>query len=86
MNRLLLPMMIVALGCHALAAEKGDPRAADRAAVRDAVESYVDAFHRQDAAAVAAHWTEDGEFLPPPLEGARRVLPPRPPPPFPASH
>jgi len=65
MNRLLLPMMIVALGCQALAAEKGDPRAADQAAIRSAVESYVGAFHRGDAAAVAAHWTEDGEFLPP---------------------
>jgi len=58
-------MMIVAFGCHTLAAQEDDPRAADQAAVRDAVESYVDAFHRGDAAAVAAHWTEDGEFLPP---------------------
>ena len=65
MNRLILPLVVALVSCHALAAQEGDQRAADQAAIRSAVESYVEAFHRGDAAAVAAHWTEDGEFFPP---------------------
>ena len=34
-------------------------------AVRAAIQSYVDAFNKHDAEAVAAHWTEDGEFITP---------------------
>ena len=35
------------------------------AEVRDAITSYVDAFNKHDAKAVAAHWTENGEFITP---------------------
>ena len=34
-------------------------------AVRKAVDSYVEAFNKHDAQAVAAHWTENGEFITP---------------------
>ena len=34
-------------------------------AIRQAIASYVDAFNRHDAEAVAAHWTEDGELVTP---------------------
>jgi len=37
----------------------------DEAAVRKAVASYVEAFNKGDAEAVAAHWSEDGEFSAP---------------------
>jgi uncharacterized protein (TIGR02246 family) len=39
-----------------------DPRAADRAAVRTAMNSFVKAFESRDAAALAAHFTAEGEF------------------------
>ncbi len=35
----------------------------DEKAIRRVAESYLDAFHRGDAAAMAAHWTEDGDFI-----------------------
>ena len=34
-------------------------------AVRAQIKSYVDAFNKHDAKAVAAHWTADGEFITP---------------------
>ena len=34
-------------------------------AIRGAIESYVAAFHARDAQRLAAHWSEDGEFLTP---------------------
>jgi uncharacterized protein (TIGR02246 family) len=34
-------------------------------AVRAAIKSYTAAFNKHDAKAVAAHWTEDGEFITP---------------------
>ncbi len=36
---------------------------ADELAIRKAVQSYTDAFNRHDAQAVAAHWTNTGEFV-----------------------
>jgi uncharacterized protein (TIGR02246 family) len=38
---------------------------ADEQAIRAAIQSYVDAFNKQDAKAVASHWTETGEFITP---------------------
>src|SRR5262245_10428220 len=40
-----------------------DPREADRAAIRKAIQSFIKAFESGDAKAVAAHWTADGEYV-----------------------
>lgn len=37
----------------------------DDAAIRQNVQSYVEAFNRGDAGAVAAHWSRDGEYVSP---------------------
>ena len=37
----------------------------DRSAIEAAIESYVEAFNEGDAKALAAHWSEDGDFTPP---------------------
>ncbi len=42
--------------------EKSSP---DDAAIRQSVQSYVEAFNRGDAAAVAAHWSDNGEYVSP---------------------
>jgi uncharacterized protein (TIGR02246 family) len=44
--------------------QPADPgaRTADRAAVRAAMQSFVKAFEAGDAQAVAAHWTDEGEY------------------------
>jgi uncharacterized protein (TIGR02246 family) len=39
-----------------------DPRAEDRVAIRYAMQSFVKAFEERDAQAVAAHWTDEGEY------------------------
>ena len=44
----------------------------DEAGVRKAIASYVEAFNKGDAAAVAAHWAESGEWIDPtgtPIQG-----------------
>ena len=51
----------------AFAQEEATENAADSdvAAIRQAIDSYVDAFNKADATALAAHWTEQGEFITP---------------------
>jgi uncharacterized protein (TIGR02246 family) len=49
----------------------------DEAGVRQAIASYVDAFNQGDAAAVAAHWSESGEWIDPtgtPIQGRDAIL------------
>ncbi|WP_197454448.1 SgcJ/EcaC family oxidoreductase [Stieleria varia] len=46
------------------------PISPDLDAIRDASQSFVDAFNHHDANAVAALWTKDGEYI----DGAGRVL------------
>ena len=41
------------------------PRAKDEAAIRASVRSYVEAFNRGDAKRLAAHWSDDGEYIGP---------------------
>lgn len=43
-------------------APAADSRAADRKAVRAAMESFVKAFEARDAEALAGHWTTEGEY------------------------
>ena len=47
------------------AAETKPDSSADENAIRAAVESYVNAYNRGDAEAVAAHWSESGEWISP---------------------
>jgi len=54
----------------ALAADVPGRPASDEGAIRAAVESYVDAYNRGAARAVAAHWSESGEWVSP---SGRRV-------------
>ena len=65
MNRLMTVVVVLLPCCHAVAAEKPDPRAADEAAIRRAVRTYVAAFNEGDAAATAAHWSDHGEWVSP---------------------
>lgn len=43
--------------------ETADPNAADRQAIRKTVATFAEAFEKGDAKALAAHWTENGEYL-----------------------
>ena len=49
----------------AQAAEKKVEKTSDESAIRAAVESYTAAYNRGDAKAVAAHWSESGEWTSP---------------------
>ncbi len=42
---------------------KEDKRKADRAAIEKLTTEMTQAFDKRDAAAIAAHWTEEGEFI-----------------------
>ena len=49
----------------------------DEAAIRAAIDSYVEAFNKGDATAVAAHWSETGEWIDPegtPIQGRDAIL------------
>jgi uncharacterized protein (TIGR02246 family) len=46
-------------------ADNGGPEKSDQDAVRAAIESYVAAYNRGDAKAVAAHWSDSGEWVSP---------------------
>ena len=65
MNRLILPMALIVLGSEVVLAQQAGRRAADEAAIRRAVESYVAAFNRGDAKAVAGHWSDEGAYVSP---------------------
>ena len=66
MNRRLLSVLAVLIGSAPLAgaAEPSQP-ADDLAAVRHSIDSYVNAFNRGDAPAVAQHWSGQGEWTGP---------------------
>ena len=49
----------------AQAAEKGPKSSSEENAIRAAVESYVAAYSRGDAKAVASHWSESGDWISP---------------------
>ena len=63
---------ILLLAAAASAQTREEP-ATERAAIRQNVDAYVEAFNRGDAAAVAAFWTETGEWYSP--SGRRLVGP-----------
>ena len=53
------------LGLTAFAQEAEEAESPEIAAVQEKIQSYVEAFNKHDAAAVASHWTESGEFITP---------------------
>ena len=63
MKRLLMATLLLALGTGWVRA--GETNDDHEAAILQAVESYVAAFNRGDAAAVASLWHEDGEWISP---------------------
>ncbi len=56
---------VVVLAIGAQAADKKPADTSDEAAIRAAVESYVAAYNRGDAKAVAAHWSDSGQWISP---------------------
>ncbi|MHC4402107.1 MAG: YybH family protein [Planctomycetota bacterium] len=65
MKRRILLVVVLSVSPGVAAAQKSKPQNADETAIRKTVGSYSAAFNRHDAEGVAAHWWEDGEFLPP---------------------
>ena len=65
MNRIILAVAVVVLACRLAAGAEADRRAADEAAIRKTVQSYVEAFNRGDARAVARHWSAQGVYVSP---------------------
>ena len=65
MNRSTLFFALVVVSSQIAFAQQADKHAADEAAIRKAVESYVAAFNKGDAEAVAAHWSPDGVYTAP---------------------
>jgi len=64
MKRLIVTLSAVAVLTAATAwAKDPDQKGKDEAAIRKAVASYVDAFNRGDARALASQWSDDGEYL-----------------------
>jgi uncharacterized protein (TIGR02246 family) len=61
---LLTVALILVVGSFAASADVEKPLG-DEMAIRKALESYVEAFNRGDAAAAASHWSKDGEYVAP---------------------
>ena len=72
MNRLMLTLAMVGWTMAALSSAEPDPRADDRMAIRQAVESYVAAFNKADAKALAAMWSPEAVYTNP-LSGIQVV-------------
>ncbi len=66
MNRWISSALLLLLfACPLLAADQAEQADKDLAAIRAAVDSYVAAYNRGDAQAVAQHWSEKGEWITP---------------------
>jgi uncharacterized protein (TIGR02246 family) len=59
----LLVCILAAIGSSNLRAQEPTDPSADEAAIRKAAESYVEAFNKHDAEAVANHWSPDAVYL-----------------------
>ncbi len=72
---LLLTFCLSFLSAGAFAADNNSATA-DEGAIRSAIASYVSAFNKGDAAAVAAHWSKSGEWIDPegtPIQGREAI-------------
>ena len=77
MKRTLLFAVCLAILSRAALAAENNQSTDDEGAVRAAIASYVEAFNKGDAAAVAAHWSETGEWIDPegtPILGRDAIL------------
>ena len=72
MKRMLLTAAILAWGLASAVGAEGESQAADEAAIRKAVETYVTAFNQGDAAALAALWSPTAVYTNP-LSGEQVV-------------
>jgi uncharacterized protein (TIGR02246 family) len=63
MARTLLAGALFAWSVAAAIGAEDSPQAADEAAIRQAAASYVEAFNKHDAQAVADHWSPDAVYL-----------------------
>ncbi len=57
--------LLIAVSLSALAADQGKPGRSDEEAIRANINSYVAAYNRGDAKAVAAHWSDTAEWISP---------------------
>jgi len=57
--------LLLAVSWNATATRLAFGQSEDETAIRNEVKSYAEAFNKADAAGVAAHWSEQGEFLTP---------------------
>jgi uncharacterized protein (TIGR02246 family) len=72
MKRVMLTTAMMALSLASAIGAEADPQAASEAAIRKAVESYVAAFNKGDAKALAAMWSPEAVYTNP-LSGAQVV-------------
>jgi uncharacterized protein (TIGR02246 family) len=72
MRRVMLTVALFAWGLASVMAAESDRQAADEAAIRKAVESYVAAFNQGDAKALAAMWAPEAVYTNP-LNGEQVV-------------
>ncbi len=62
---LLLVIGMISGAIGAEPAKPEQPQAADETAIQQVIEAYVDAYNKGDAAAVAAFWSDDAEYVSP---------------------
>lgn len=62
---LILLLLALFFHCRVGYADDSSNSSAEEAAIKAAIKSYVDAFNRGDAKALASHWTEGGELATP---------------------
>jgi uncharacterized protein (TIGR02246 family) len=77
MYRTIVVSFCIALTLQLLTNDKRASAADDETGVRQAIASYVEAFNKGDAEAVAAHWSESGEWIDPagtPIQGRDAIL------------
>lgn len=65
MSRTILAVIALVLACRLAVARDANRDAAEEAAIRKSVQSYLAAFNRGDARAVAHHWSEQGAYVSP---------------------
>lgn len=74
MVRILMVPVVIGIGCACVAAQDSPPRSEtadnggaqaqdDLAAIRQSAAEFVDAFNHKNAKALAALWTEDGDYI-----------------------
>jgi uncharacterized protein (TIGR02246 family) len=64
MNQINLATLCAVLLCHVVCtpAIAADKISTDESVIRQSAQEFVDAYNRADASAIAAEWTEDGEY------------------------